>query len=217
MAGTNFIGQARPGAIVLWEHPELSAGGQSMPVLALGEAGDGRTIALSVDSTDAGYGQVEASSSHASEQAANDDDSGVAESTIPTDDAGSTLPEGTDAPAQADMSKVAVAATAVSMPSAEALIAAHASADAQPAANDDVGKVVAEVLSEDGGQAVDGLLAAIVGAHDGAQEALQALASADGHAVPGSDSGGFAGFTAAQVFSMEALALHPDASATQHA
>jgi uncharacterized membrane protein len=51
MVGTNFLGQARPGSIVLWEHPELSAAGKNMPVLALGEAGDGRTIALSVDST----------------------------------------------------------------------------------------------------------------------------------------------------------------------
>ncbi len=51
MAGTNHLGQIRPGAIVLWEHPELLAGAGSMPVLALGEAGDGRTIALSVDST----------------------------------------------------------------------------------------------------------------------------------------------------------------------
>jgi uncharacterized membrane protein len=51
MAGTNYLGQARPGAIVLWEHPSLQAGRQNMPVLALGEAGDGRTIALSVDST----------------------------------------------------------------------------------------------------------------------------------------------------------------------
>jgi uncharacterized membrane protein len=51
MVGTNFLGQARPGAIVLWEHPELQAAGKNMPVLALGEAGDGRTIALSVDST----------------------------------------------------------------------------------------------------------------------------------------------------------------------
>jgi uncharacterized membrane protein len=51
MAGSNFLGQARPGSIVLWEHPQLMAGGQPMPVLALGEAGDGRTIALSVDST----------------------------------------------------------------------------------------------------------------------------------------------------------------------
>jgi uncharacterized membrane protein len=51
MAGTNYLGQARPGSIVLWEHPEIAVSGQSMPVLALGEAGDGRTIALSVDST----------------------------------------------------------------------------------------------------------------------------------------------------------------------
>jgi uncharacterized membrane protein len=51
MVGTNFLGQARPGAIVLWEHPELQVAGKNMPVLALGEAGDGRTIALSVDST----------------------------------------------------------------------------------------------------------------------------------------------------------------------
>jgi uncharacterized membrane protein len=48
MVGTNFLGQARPGAIVLWEHPELQVAGKHMP---LGEAGDGRTIALSVDST----------------------------------------------------------------------------------------------------------------------------------------------------------------------
>ena len=51
MVGTNFLGQARPGSIVLWEHPELQVGGKPMPALALGEAGDGRTIALSVDST----------------------------------------------------------------------------------------------------------------------------------------------------------------------
>jgi uncharacterized membrane protein len=51
MAGTNLLGQARPGSIVLWEHPEISVSDHSMPVLALGEAGDGRTIALSVDST----------------------------------------------------------------------------------------------------------------------------------------------------------------------
>ena len=51
MAGTNLLGQARPGSIVLWEHPDISVSGHSMPVLALGEAGDGRTIALGVDST----------------------------------------------------------------------------------------------------------------------------------------------------------------------
>lgn len=51
MVGTNYLGPPRPGAIVLWEHPALMAGKNPMPVLALGEAGDGRTIALSVDAT----------------------------------------------------------------------------------------------------------------------------------------------------------------------
>lgn len=50
MPGTNVVGQAREGATVLLEHPSLmaSAGG-AMPVLALGEYGSGRSIALTVD------------------------------------------------------------------------------------------------------------------------------------------------------------------------
>jgi uncharacterized membrane protein len=51
MAGANLLGRPRPGSIVLWEHPTLKAEGRPMPVLALGEAGDGRAIALGVDST----------------------------------------------------------------------------------------------------------------------------------------------------------------------
>ncbi|HEY3236641.1 MAG TPA: glutamine amidotransferase, partial [Polyangiaceae bacterium] len=51
MAGSNTLGPAREGALVLWEHPERRAGGEPMPVLALGEAGDGRAIALGVDGT----------------------------------------------------------------------------------------------------------------------------------------------------------------------
>jgi uncharacterized membrane protein len=51
MAGANWVGAAKPGAIVLWEHPKLVASGKPMPVLAMGEAGDGRSIALMVDST----------------------------------------------------------------------------------------------------------------------------------------------------------------------
>lgn len=55
MSGANILGRARPSAVVLWEHPTLGLPGQSgderMPVLALGEVGDGRTIAISVDST----------------------------------------------------------------------------------------------------------------------------------------------------------------------
>ncbi len=55
MSGANVLGRPKPGAVVLWEHPTLAApglsGGEKMPVLALGEVGDGRTIAISVDST----------------------------------------------------------------------------------------------------------------------------------------------------------------------
>jgi uncharacterized membrane protein len=51
MVGYNFLGAPRPGALVLWEHPEALAGEQPMPLLALGEAGDGRTIALGLDGT----------------------------------------------------------------------------------------------------------------------------------------------------------------------
>ncbi len=50
MPGTNVVGDARPGALVLWEHPSLvTASGKPMPVLTLGDVGDGRAIALTVD------------------------------------------------------------------------------------------------------------------------------------------------------------------------
>ncbi len=51
MHGANLLGPARPGSIVLWDHPRLRAGDAPMPVLALGDAGDGRSIALAVDDT----------------------------------------------------------------------------------------------------------------------------------------------------------------------
>jgi len=51
--GSNTLGAARPNAITLWEHPDRRAGQVAMPVLALGEAGDGRSIALGVDGTHA--------------------------------------------------------------------------------------------------------------------------------------------------------------------
>jgi uncharacterized membrane protein len=50
-SGSNTLGAARPNSIVLWEHPDRRAGPAPMPVLALGEAGDGRSIALGVDGT----------------------------------------------------------------------------------------------------------------------------------------------------------------------
>ena len=50
MPGTNVVGDARPGSTVLLEHPSrTTASGKPMPVLALGEYKNGRTIALTVD------------------------------------------------------------------------------------------------------------------------------------------------------------------------
>lgn len=55
MSGANVLGQPKEDALVLWEHPELyqpgQSGGERMPVLALREVGDGRTIGISVDNT----------------------------------------------------------------------------------------------------------------------------------------------------------------------
>jgi uncharacterized membrane protein len=62
MAGTNLLGLPRSGSIVLLQHPKLEVGGKPMPTLALGEAGDGRSIALGLDSTQRlGFGRLAAS------------------------------------------------------------------------------------------------------------------------------------------------------------
>jgi uncharacterized membrane protein len=59
MEGSNTLGKPRPGSIVLWEHPERRVGNVAMPVLALGEMGDGRSIALGVDATyELGFGEL---------------------------------------------------------------------------------------------------------------------------------------------------------------
>lgn len=50
MPGTNVLGDVRPGGVVLWSHPtRTTKSGAKMPVLAIGEEGDGRTIALGID------------------------------------------------------------------------------------------------------------------------------------------------------------------------
>ncbi len=50
MPGTNVVGDPREGATVLLVHPsQVTKSGAAMPVLALGEYGSGRTIALTVD------------------------------------------------------------------------------------------------------------------------------------------------------------------------
>lgn len=51
MVGANTLGAPRDGAIVLWEHADRRTGSMPMPVLALGDAGDGRAISLAVDGT----------------------------------------------------------------------------------------------------------------------------------------------------------------------
>jgi uncharacterized membrane protein len=51
MLGSNTLGPLRTGAISLWEHPDRRAGKEAMPMLALGDSGDGRAIALGVDGT----------------------------------------------------------------------------------------------------------------------------------------------------------------------
>jgi uncharacterized membrane protein len=50
MPGANVLGDVRPGGVVLWTHPtRVTRGGAPMPVLAIGDEGDGRSIALGVD------------------------------------------------------------------------------------------------------------------------------------------------------------------------
>jgi uncharacterized membrane protein len=52
MAGANRVGEPRPGSSVLWTHPKLKTpAGAPMPILSLGEKGDGRAIALAIDGT----------------------------------------------------------------------------------------------------------------------------------------------------------------------
>jgi uncharacterized membrane protein len=52
MPGTNVLGDLRPGGTALWAHPtRTTRHGEKMPVLAVGESGDGRSVALSVDGT----------------------------------------------------------------------------------------------------------------------------------------------------------------------
>jgi uncharacterized membrane protein len=50
MPGANVLGDVRAGGVALWAHPSRTTRhGARMPVLAIGDEGDGRTIALGVD------------------------------------------------------------------------------------------------------------------------------------------------------------------------
>jgi uncharacterized membrane protein len=48
--GANVLGDVRAGGVVLWTHPtRTTKSGAPMPVLAIGDIGDGRTIAMGID------------------------------------------------------------------------------------------------------------------------------------------------------------------------
>ncbi len=50
MPGANVLGDVRTGGVVLWTHPtRTTKSGAPMPVLAIGDIGDGRTIAMGTD------------------------------------------------------------------------------------------------------------------------------------------------------------------------
>lgn len=50
--GTSLLGDVHGGGIALWVHPKrVTAKGKPMPVLAIGDVGEGRSIALGLDST----------------------------------------------------------------------------------------------------------------------------------------------------------------------
>ena len=50
MPGANILGDVRAGGLVLWSHPtRTTRSGAAMPILAIGDQGDGRSIALGID------------------------------------------------------------------------------------------------------------------------------------------------------------------------
>lgn len=50
MPGSNVVGEVRPGGVALWTHPSRKTKrGTPMPILAIGDQGDGRSIALAID------------------------------------------------------------------------------------------------------------------------------------------------------------------------
>jgi uncharacterized membrane protein len=52
MPGTNLVGDLRPDGVALWSHPtRTTRRGRKMPMLAVGEQGDGRSVALTLDGT----------------------------------------------------------------------------------------------------------------------------------------------------------------------
>src|SRR5262249_11359776 len=50
MVGSNILGDVRTGSVVLWTHSKLTTkSGAPMPILAIGDQSDGRSISLAAD------------------------------------------------------------------------------------------------------------------------------------------------------------------------
>jgi hypothetical protein len=122
------------------------------------------------------------------------------------------LLEATDAPVS--LGAASIVAPTVSMPSAEALIAAKLEDGATAGSPDDaiIGKVLIDALEAGGADAnVDALLEALPAQESGANAALETLASPPDAAGPAWDAGHSGGWSANANFTMEAMTLHHDA------
>jgi hypothetical protein len=107
-----------------------------------------------------------------------------------------------------------IVSTAVSMPSAEALIAASLQGGDSDGSQSNaiVGKVLVDALEGGGSeQSIDALLATLPAQGNAGNAAVEALASQPAAAVSAWDMGHMGGLHASANFTMEAVALHHDA------
>jgi hypothetical protein len=157
-------------------------------------------------------------SSEASSSASSSDDQAAGGGSLTADDDVSPasqpvdLLEATEAPASVTVESIV--APMVSVPSAEALIAAQLESGESEGsqANAVVGMVLVDALEGGGADAsVDALLEALPAQGLGENAAVEALASQPSTDVSAWDTGHLGGYAAGQNFTMEAVALHHDA------
>ena len=155
--------------------------------------------------------EASSSSSSSSNEPAGDHQL-TANNDMPADSQPVQLLDGTDAPASVNVESIV--SPVVSMPAAEALIAASAKGGEEGSQhNAVVGMVLVDALEGGGADgSVDALLDALPAANEnGGKAALEALASQPDAAVSAWDMGHSGGLSANANFTMEALALHHDA------
>ena len=152
------------------------------------------------------------SSSSSSDDQVDGGNSLTADNDMPADSQPAQLLDGTEASASVNVESIV--SPVVSMPSADALIAASlegGEADGSQS-NAVVGKVLLDALEGGGAEAsVDALLAALPAHGNGGNGAVEALASQPDAAVSAWDMGHSGGLSANANFTMEAMALHHDA------